>query len=101
MSAMAEVHVDLHCPACGHQVFTILEDGFHCARCGHEAQPYCELGKASSGEDSKSSFYWRAKLLTPRLWALVRRRPVDQTAHSQIRRWVAFTPNEGGLCRST
>jgi DNA-directed RNA polymerase subunit RPC12/RpoP len=40
---MTEDKVDLHCPACGHEVFTVLEDGFHCARCGQTAQPYCEL----------------------------------------------------------
>ena len=44
---MAEVRVDLHCPACGHEVFRILEDGFHCTRCGHQAQPYCALDLAA------------------------------------------------------
>jgi len=42
---MTEVRVDLHCPACGHEVFTVLEDGFHCVRCGAKAQPYCIIPK--------------------------------------------------------
>jgi len=42
---MAEVRVDLHCPACGHEVFSVLEDGFHCIRCGRKAQPYCTIPK--------------------------------------------------------
>jgi transcription elongation factor Elf1 len=48
-ATMTEVRVDLHCPACGHEVFTVLEDGFHCVRCGAKAQPYCVIPKRGRG----------------------------------------------------
>jgi uncharacterized Zn finger protein len=45
--------VDLHCPSCGHEVFAVMKDGFHCAKCGAVAQPYCELGQTTEGQEPK------------------------------------------------
>jgi predicted RNA-binding Zn-ribbon protein involved in translation (DUF1610 family) len=45
--------VDLHCPSCGHEVFAVMKDGFRCAKCGAVAQPYCELGQTTEGQEPK------------------------------------------------